>query len=97
VHIPAGSPPAPEVTWCSALSGAVPGPIATSTDGTSNVIVWYMNGSTLMGVDGDTGKTIYSGTGANGCGNVEQWTSLIAAKGRIVSASNGTLCSWSSK
>ncbi len=97
IHIPAGSPPTPEVTWCATSAGGVPGPIATSTDGTANAIVWYMSGSTLMGVDGDTGKTVYSGTGANGCNNVQHWTSLIAAKGRIVSPSDGTLCSWSSK
>ncbi|HVW25878.1 MAG TPA: hypothetical protein VHC69_10935 [Polyangiaceae bacterium] len=97
VQIPAGNPPKPAVAWCAPQAGAVPGPIATSTDGTTNVIVWYMSGNTLMGVDGDTGKTVYSGSGADGCSGVEQWTSLIAAKGRIVSASNGTLCSWSSK
>ena len=47
-----------------------------------------------VGVDGDTGKAVFTGKSGD-CTNVEQWTSLIAAKGRIISASNGKLCSWS--
>jgi hypothetical protein len=97
VLIAPGSPPKPSVAWCAAHAGAVPGPIATTTDGTADPIVWFMSGTSLVGVDGDTGKSIYTGSGMNACSNVEQWTALIAAKGRIVSPSNGTLCSWSSK
>ncbi|HEX4339544.1 MAG TPA: hypothetical protein VH062_26740 [Polyangiaceae bacterium] len=97
VLVAPGSPPKPSVAWCAALSSAPPGPIITSTDGTANPIVWYMNGTTLTGVDGDTGKAVYTGSGANTCANQEQWTSLIATKGRIVSGANGSMCSWSSK
>jgi hypothetical protein len=95
VRIPPGSPPKPVVAWCAASGGGVPGPIATSTDGTANPIVWYMSGSTLQGVDGDTGKSVFSGKGSDACSGVEQWTSLIAAKGRIISGADGKLCSYS--
>ena len=68
VLIPAGSPPAPKVAWCMPVTNASLGfpasPMATTTDGTSNAIVWFMNGTKLMGVDGDTGETIFDGGGS---------------------------------
>ena len=45
-------------------------PIATTTDGTSDAIVWYANNGKLMGVDGDTGATIY--TSSNTCSGVPE-------------------------
>jgi hypothetical protein len=95
ILIPPGGPPS--VAWCATRSGDVPGPIVTTTDGTANPLVWYMSGSALDAVDGDTGKSVYSGSGANTCNGVKQWTSPIAVKGRIISSSDGTLCSWSAK
>jgi hypothetical protein len=53
----------------------------------------YINIGTLNGVDGDTGAAIY--TRSNSCANVEQWTSPIAANGRIIVGGDGNLCSWS--
>jgi hypothetical protein len=88
-----GAPPKPSVAWCAPLSGPVTGPISTTTDGTNEVVVWYMNSGQLMGVDGDTGATIV--TSANTCAGVRQWTSPIAANGRIVVGGDGNLCSWS--
>jgi hypothetical protein len=94
VLIPAGSPPAPRVVWCAGLSGAVTSPITTTTDGRTDAIVWYMNNARLTGVDGDTGQTVFSG--ADSC-PVNQWTSPIAVKGRLVVGGEGQLCSWSSR
>lgn len=85
---------APTVAWC-APNASVTSPIATTTDGHSDPIVWYVSGTTLMGVDGDTGKAVANATGA--CAGVMRWTSAIAAKGRIVAGGNGNLCSWSTK
>ena len=93
VLIPPGSPPKPSVAWCAPLSGAVTGPISTTTDGTNNVIVWYMNNGKLNGVDGDTGAAVFTST--NSCSGVRQWTSPIAANGRIIVGGDGNLCSWS--
>jgi hypothetical protein len=93
VLIAPGSPPKPSVAWCAPLSGPVTGPISTTTDGTSDVVVWYMNNGKLAGVDGDTGASVY--TSSNSCAGVRQWTSPIAVKGRIVVAGDGNMCSWS--
>jgi hypothetical protein len=93
VLIPACGALTPKVVWCAAQSSPNTGPISTTTDGISNVVVWYMSGGRLMGVDGDTGASVYSGTDT--CSNVQEWTSPIAANGHIVAAGNGHLCSWS--
>jgi len=93
VRLTAGSPPTPAVAWCGALAGATTGPIATTTDGQANAIVWYVSNGQLVGLDGDTGASLYSST--NSCAGVKQWTSPIAVKGRIVAGGDGTICSWS--
>ncbi|HXI58880.1 MAG TPA: hypothetical protein VNO55_22590 [Polyangia bacterium] len=85
---------APAVAWC-APSSSVTSPIATTTDGHSDPIVWYVSGTTLTGVDGDTGKPVANASGA--CAGVMRWTSAMAAKGRIVTGGSGNLCSWSVK
>jgi hypothetical protein len=84
--------PGPVVTsaWCA--QGGNASPIATSTNGSAETIVWFMNGTQLKGVDGDTGATIYAG---GGCGGVNQFTSPIAVRGRIITAANNQLCAWS--
>jgi hypothetical protein len=75
----------------------VRGPIATTSDGQANAMVWFMNGDKLNGVDGDTGAVVYNGgSGTTGnCTNVRQWTSPIAANNRIIVGGDGHLCSWS--
>ncbi len=89
----AGSPPVPSIEWCAPISGAMTGPVATTTDGEANATVWYVSGGKLIAVDGDTGKTSY--TSAETCDGVRQWTSAIAVKGRIVVGGDTHLCSWS--
>jgi len=93
VLIPPGGPPAPSVAWCAPLSGPVTGPIATTTDGTHDVVVWYMNNGKLNGVDGDAGTAIFASS--DSCPGVRQWTSPIAVNGRIVVGGDGNLCAWS--
>jgi hypothetical protein len=94
VLIPAGAPPAPRVAWCAALAGLTTAPVATTTDGKANPVVWFMNNGKLNGVDGDTGQSLFAG-GTGSCANVRQWTSPIAVKGHLVTAADGRLCSWS--
>jgi hypothetical protein len=69
------------------------GPIATTTDGQSEAIVWFMSAGRLVGVDGDTGAQIVSSM--NTCSGVQRWTSPIAVKGRIIAGGDNHLCSWS--
>jgi len=56
VLIPSGTPLAPKAAWCIPVDNASLGfpasPMATTTDGTSDAVVWFMNGTKLMGVDG---------------------------------------------
>ena len=60
--------------------------------GKADAIVWYVNAGSLVGVDGDTGESVFDGAGT--CSGVQRWTSPIAVKGRIVVGGNGQLCSW---
>jgi len=87
-----GAPPTPNVAWCASTSGQT-SPIATTSDGTADALVWFVNGTNLVALDGDTGAVVVTATG--GCNNVRQWTSPIALKGRVVAGGDGNLCSWS--
>ena len=95
VRLTAGSPPTPAIAWCAPMANVTTAPIATTTNGSDNAIVWFTNSGTLKGVDGDTGTQIYSST--NTCDSTMQWTSPIAVKGRIVAGGTGHLCSWSAQ
>jgi hypothetical protein len=88
-----GPPLKPEVVWCAPATGRY-SPIATTVDGTNQALVWFMNGSKLNAVDGETGQVVFNG-GAGDCPGVIKWTSPIAVKGRIVVAAGARLCSWS--
>jgi hypothetical protein len=92
VLIPPGSPPVPQTVWCVQTNSQA-APIATTTDNTSDAIVWFMNGDQLLGVDGDTGDLVFRGP-AGDCAGVHQWTSPIVVKGRVVVGGDGHLCSW---
>jgi hypothetical protein len=84
--------------WCAPNAGGghlnYP-PISTTTDGVSaNAMVWFVNGSQLTGVDGDTGAEVVTTTGA-ACAMVPSMSFPIAVKNRIVVSALGHLCSWS--
>ena len=74
------------------MAGDITGPIATTTDGTTDAVVWYMSNGKLAGVDGDSGTSVFTSTDT--CA-VTRWTSPIAVKGRIVVGGTRQLCSWS--
>jgi hypothetical protein len=99
----------PSVAWCATYNvvpkgsdevtfwggPGAPGLISTTTDGSSDALVWYMDGGNqLVALDGSTGMTVFRDAGAS-CGSVRKWTSAIGVKGRIVVAADGKLCSWS--
>jgi outer membrane protein assembly factor BamB len=91
-------PLTPKIAWCAALSGDDDirrrSPISTTTDGHSNAIVWFMNGTKLNAFDGETGAVLFDG-GTGDCGGVRRHTSPIVANGRIIVGADGQLCSWS--
>jgi hypothetical protein len=93
-----GKTPIAQEVWCAPNAGGghmnYP-PISTTTDGVSaDAIVWFVNGSQLSAVDGDTGKAIFTTKGAP-CNGVPSMSFPIAAKNRIVVSALGHLCSWS--
>jgi putative pyrroloquinoline-quinone binding quinoprotein len=88
IAITPGSPPSAKVAWCA--GGGSTSPIATSTDGKNETVVWYMDNG-LNAVDGDTGATLYVG---GTCAGIHQFSSPIAVKGRIIVGGDGNLCAW---
>jgi len=97
VLLKAGTDGKPTATseWCAPLTGAVTAPISTTTDGTANATVWYVDNGKLTAVDGDDGTKLFASTDT--CSGVRQWTSPIATKGRVVVGGDTHLCSWSIK
>ncbi len=88
-----------KVAWCAAV-GSGGGkmnfpPISTTSDGVSaDPIVWFLAGSQLKAVNGDTGAAIVTTTGA-ACNTIPSQSFPIAVKNRIVVFALGHLCSWS--
>jgi len=77
-----GTPPTPQVVWCSSENG-LGSPMVTTT-GTGDVIVWDAN-THLYGYDGDTGATVYASAGAM-ASPMHYFNTPIDAGGRIVVA-----------
>jgi hypothetical protein len=93
-----GQMPIATEKWCAPNAGGghmnYP-PISTTSDGVSaDALVWFMNGSQLEAVDGDTGKEVVTTSGAT-CDSVPSMSFPIAVKNRIVVSALGHLCSWS--
>jgi hypothetical protein len=108
-----GAPVKVTQNWCTTIGGPTMGdagtiknrsasPLVTTTDGTSQPIVWVagstsqagtgLTANLLYGVDGETGAVLYKG---GNCPGIRQWTTPIAVKGHIVLGGDGHLCSWS--
>ncbi|HYP87054.1 MAG TPA: hypothetical protein VEQ59_02860, partial [Polyangiaceae bacterium] len=81
--------------WCAPLTGAVTAPIATTTDGTADAAVWFVDSGKLTAVNGDDGTKLFASTDT--CSGVRQWTSPIAVKGRVVVGGDTHLCAWAAK
>jgi hypothetical protein len=88
LRISPAAPPELSVAWCARFTGRS-GSAVTTTDGSSEAIVWVIGASgdnRLHGFDGDTGATVFSG-GANSptetIPNVHYFQVPIAVDGRI--------------
>jgi outer membrane protein assembly factor BamB len=82
--VTAANPPKLVPAWC-ATSGGKGSPIATTTDGTSNALVWIVStggANKLVAFDGDTGAAVTNTAAA--LGTIQHWTSPIVAKGRFI-------------
>jgi hypothetical protein len=94
VKIAPGSPPKLSLAWCAG-TGSSGSPIATTTDGTTNPIVWAVGAEDdhrLHGYDGDTGAVVFAGGGAgDAMASTSRFITPIVAKGRIFVAANGQL------
>jgi hypothetical protein len=83
------SPMAATTVWCS-TQGDLGSPMVTTTDGTSNPIVWNAD-SKLYGWNGDTGAVIVDGTNTAMSTAVQNWNTPINANGRMAVAVDGQL------
>lgn len=82
LKITSGSPPGMNTAWCGALSGAG-SPIATTTDGHSNPIVWILGAegdNELHAFRGDTGDPLFASEPLNG---LHHFQTLIATQHRL--------------
>lgn len=94
------SPPKLVPAWCANSQGAG-APIATTTDGKSNPLVWIesaQGSERLLAFDGDTGAAVYTGGGAaEQLSAIQHWTSPIVAKGRFFVGGNGKVYAFKTK
>jgi len=88
LKLTAGSPPTMAVAWCSEGNGTG-SPIVTSPDGMTDSVVWYFTGGRLMGVNGETGETVYRA--ADSLGYIDKYQTPIVAKGRLFVAASDTV------
>jgi hypothetical protein len=94
VKITPGAPPKLTTAWCAG-SGSVGSPIATTTDGKSEPIVWAIGAEgdeRLHGYDGDTGAVVYAGGGSgDAMMSTSRFITPIVVKGRIFVAADAQL------
>jgi hypothetical protein len=90
--------PMPKISWCAPVGDPHRSPVSTNSAGSTDPIVWIMNGSKLNGFDGETGAVVFDG-GTGTCAGVHTFTQVIVANGHIVTvgdaANQAHLCSWS--
>jgi hypothetical protein len=94
------SPPKLVPAWC-ATSGGQGSPIATTTDGTSNALVWIVStggANRLLAFDGDTGAAVFGGGGtAEQMGEIKHWVNPIDANGRLIVGGPGAVYSFTTQ
>ena len=80
--------------WCARLDGRG-APIVTTTDGSSQPIVWAVGAEgddRLHGFRGDTGEEIYAGAGTrDGMNGLRHFATILVAAGRFYIAGDGRI------
>ena len=75
-----GAPPKLSMAWCAEGNGTG-SPIVTSPDGMTDSVVWYFTGGKLIGVNGESGMTLFRD--AQSVGFIDKYQTPIVAKGRL--------------
>jgi hypothetical protein len=91
-----GPPLGAKVAWC-ADPGGRGGLIATTTDGTSEPVVWVIGSQgddALHAFDGDTGATIAV---TSGVGNINRWIAPIVVDGRVIVAGDDAVYAFTAR
>ena len=92
LRISATTPPAATFAWCANQNGRG-SPIATTTDGQSEPLVWAVGSeddNRLRAFDGDTGAVVFGGGGsAEAMGTVRRFQSPVISGGRVYVAGDG--------
>ena len=91
-----GGPLRAKVAWC-AEAGGRGGVIATTTDGTSEPIVWVVGAqgdNALHAFDGDTGAAIAV---TEGVGNINRWIAPIVVDGRVIVAGDNAVYAFTAR
>jgi hypothetical protein len=100
VKIAPGSPPRLSLAWCAG-TGSAGSPIVTTTNGTSDPIVWVVGAEgdeRLHGYDGDTGAVVFAGGGAgDAMASTSRFNTPIVVKGRIFVAADGQLYAFTTR
>jgi hypothetical protein len=79
--------------WCGKVSGAG-SPIVTTTDGTSDPVVWTVGAegdNRLHGFKGDTGEPLFSGGAGPSMVGLHHFQTLIATKDRLYVGADGRI------
>jgi hypothetical protein len=80
--------------WCARMDGRG-APIVTTTDGSSEPIVWAVGAEgddRLHGFRGDTGEEIYAGAGSgDGMSGLRHFATILVAAGRFYIAGDGRI------
>jgi uncharacterized repeat protein (TIGR01451 family) len=102
LRINASSPPTMSVAWCASNGDSGPmlydgrgAPIVTTTDGSSQPVVWTIGAEAtnrLYAYNGETGELLFAGGGPNEqMSNVNRFQTPIAVNGRIFVAADGRI------
>jgi hypothetical protein len=97
VKVTPGTPPKLTTAWC-ADEGGQGSPIFTTSDGTSDALVWAIGAESteeLRAWDADTGALVFSGTDATP--GFHHFSTIIAVNGRIFAAADGTVYAFTSQ
>jgi hypothetical protein len=88
------------VAWCADNHGRG-APIVTTTDGTSEPVVWTIGAegtNRLYAYDGETGNPLFTGGGSNEqMTMVQRFSTPIAVNGRIIVAADGRLFAFTTR
>ncbi len=88
---PSGTSPM-SVAWCAGFNGGG-APIVTTTDGTSNAIVWVVGSegdNELHGFNALTGQVVFSGNGT-AMNGLHHFDTILAVANRLYVAADGTV------